>query len=303
MEGALSERLKHEFHITVDGTADMAGLVRDDAAKAALGTLWRQYLGVAETYALPFLATTPTRRCDRIRAAKAGLADGDGNSTILIENMDMLRDIRDEADRRGVTMFAGGLMGCRGDAYTGEGCLSAEEALRLHRWQAGLFAEAGADFLYAALMPTLPESLGMAQAMAETGLPFFLSFTIRADGRLVDGTSLHEAIQRLLPPALLHGELRASGRGRKGALLPHERYGSGTKPLSRTSGQRRQPVLSGAGALHRYAVLLPGGACRRHAPPAKPLRTAPFRRLLRHHGQTHGGHGGSAAEKGAAINA
>ena len=194
MEGALSERLKHEFHLCTEGPADMAGLVREEKGRAALGFLWRQYLAIAEKYGLPFLATTPTRRCDRERAARAGFVDENGESSILRENMALLREIQHEADARGALMFAGGMMGCKGDAYTGEGCLSAPEALRLHRWQARRFQEAGADFLYAALMPCLPESVGMAQAMAETGLPYIVSFTLRSDGRLADGTPLDTAI-------------------------------------------------------------------------------------------------------------
>ena len=194
MEGALSERLKHEFHLRTEGPADMAGLVREEKGRAALGFLWRQYLAIAEKYGMPFLATTPTRRCDKERAGRAGFVDENGESSIIHENMALLREVRDEADSRKTLMFAGGMMGCKGDAYTGEGCLSTREALLLHRWQAGLFKDAGADFLYAALMPSLLESLGMAQAMAETGLPFIVSFTLRADGCLADGTPLNTAI-------------------------------------------------------------------------------------------------------------
>ena len=41
-----------------------------------------------------------------------------------------------------------------------------KEALEFHRWLAECFHKAGADFLYAGIMPTLPEAAGMAQAMA-----------------------------------------------------------------------------------------------------------------------------------------
>ena len=194
MEGALSERLKQEFHLPTEGPAGMTGLVRRPDARSALGLLWRQYLAVAERYGMPFLATTPTRRFDRARAKQAGYVDTDGACTLADENMAMLRAVRDDADRRGVPMFAGALLGCRGDAYTAEGCLSAEDSATFHLWEATLFARAGADFLYAALMPALPESLGMARAMAQSGLPFLMSFTLRADGRLVDGTPLYEAV-------------------------------------------------------------------------------------------------------------
>lgn len=194
MEGALSERLKHEFHLAVDGPAGMAGLVREKKGREALGILWRQYLAIACRYGMPLLAATPTRRCDRERAASAGLLDGEGKTSIFEENLALLCEIRDEADRQNALMFAGGMLGCRGDAYTGFGCLSAEEALKLHCWQAKLLRDAGADFLYAALMPCLPEAIGMAQAMAETGLPAIMSFTLREDGCLSDGTSLDTAI-------------------------------------------------------------------------------------------------------------
>lgn len=85
-------------------------------------------------------------------------------------------------------------MGCKGDAYTGEGALKEEEARMFHKWQADLFCEAKVDFLYAGIMPTLPEAIGMAQAMSDTGLPYIISFTIQKDGKLIDGTAISEAM-------------------------------------------------------------------------------------------------------------
>lgn len=37
----------------------------------------------------------------------------------------------------------------------------------------------------------------MARAMAETGLPYLISFTIGRDGCLVDGTTIHDAVARI----------------------------------------------------------------------------------------------------------
>ena len=186
MEGALGERLKREHHLAFDPQVAMARLVYDPRGAAALRHLWGQYLHIAEQYGLPFLATTPTRRANRERMALAGL-DG----TVIWDNVRFLRRIQSGSS---VPMYVGGLMGCRGDAYTGEGALSAPEALAFHRWQAEQFQKAGADFLYAGIMPTLPEAIGMAQAMSGTGLPYLISFTIQRDGRLIDGTTIHDAI-------------------------------------------------------------------------------------------------------------
>jgi S-methylmethionine-dependent homocysteine/selenocysteine methylase len=86
-------------------------------------------------------------------------------------------------------------VGCKGDAYTGEGALTRQEAFAFHSWQANAFLEAGIDFLYAGIMPTLYESIGMAEAMAATGLPYLISFTIQKNGKLIDGTMISRAIE------------------------------------------------------------------------------------------------------------
>lgn len=189
MEGALGERLKREYRLIIDGPVAMADLLYRPAGRRALQALWREYRAVAERYGLPFLAATPTRRCNRARVAAAGC-----EAAIVADNVALLREVQAESQ---APMFVGGLMGCRGDAYTGEGRLGEAEAYEFHRWQAGLFAEAGADYLFAGIMPTLPEACGMARAMAETGLPYLISFTIGRDGCLVDGTAIHDAIARI----------------------------------------------------------------------------------------------------------
>lgn len=86
-------------------------------------------------------------------------------------------------------------MGCKGDAYTGEGYLDTEDAKVFHSWQADLFRDAKVDFLYAGIMPVLAEALGMAVSMSDTNIPYIISFTIQRDGRLVDGHSIDYAIR------------------------------------------------------------------------------------------------------------
>ncbi len=113
------------------------------------------------------------------------------DSSIIRDNVECLRSI--QRQHKGL-MYVGGLLGCKGDAYTGEGALSENEAKEFHKWQVDLFQEAGVDFIYAAIMPTLPEAAGMAQAMSDTGLPYIISFTIQRDGKLIDQTTISDAI-------------------------------------------------------------------------------------------------------------
>lgn len=189
MEGALGERLKREFFLQFDPHVAMARLVCSEEGSAALRNLWRGYREVADRFGFPFLATTPTRRANLERMRRGGFS-----AETIGENLRFLRSVQKE---RPTPMFVGGLMGCKGDAYTGEGALSVREARRFHAWQAEKFAVAGADFLMAAIMPTLSESIGMAQALSDVGTPYLISFTIQADGRLIDGTSISEAIETI----------------------------------------------------------------------------------------------------------
>ncbi|MDE7064664.1 MAG: homocysteine S-methyltransferase family protein [Desulfovibrionaceae bacterium] len=186
MEGALGERLKREFRIAFDRDVAMAGLVYEDRGRRALRRLWGEYAGIAEKYALPFMATTPTRRANRERVARSRFGDA-----IIEDNVRLLRSVAASAH---IPMYVGGLMGCRGDAYAATEVLSAPEAERFHAWQAEAFRRAGTDFLFAGIMPALPEIIGMARAMAETGLSYIISFMILEYGKLPDGTGIHDAI-------------------------------------------------------------------------------------------------------------
>ncbi len=187
MEGALGLRLQFEFGLTPDEHVAWASAVYSDSGQSALDALMSGYIRAASDYRLPFLCITSTRRANRERVAQTSFG-----KAIIADNVAFLKWIRARSGH--VPVFIGGLMGCRGDAYTAEEPLSQSEAYAFHTWQASLFAEAGADFLYAGIMPALPEAVGMAQAMGGTGLPYIISFTIREDGRLIDGTAIHDAI-------------------------------------------------------------------------------------------------------------
>lgn len=186
MEGALGERLKREYRLSFHPQLAMARLVYSGSGRAALRALWQEYLDIARRYGLPFLATTPTRRANQERVALAG-----DTEAVIADNVNLLREVQQSS---GVEMYVGGLMGCKGDAYTGAGALSQAQARAFHAWQANLFCKAGVDFMYAGIMPTLPEATGMAQAMSDTGVPYIISFTIQKDGTLIDKTPIAEAI-------------------------------------------------------------------------------------------------------------
>jgi len=85
-------------------------------------------------------------------------------------------------------------MSCRGDAYNPAEALAVDEAREFHAWQAGKLADAGVDFLLAATLPAVCEATGLALALAATGRPYIVSFVVRPEGTLLDGTPLKDAI-------------------------------------------------------------------------------------------------------------
>ena len=186
MEAALGTRLQREYRLQLDDQVELAGLVYEAAGRAALTELWREYAEVAERHRLPLLAATPTRRANRERVSASRY-----DESIICDNVSLLRELQMKSTAE---VYVGGLMGCRGDAYRATDVLPAAEARSFHAWQAQLFADAEADYLYAGIMPALPEAIGMAQALGDSGLPSIISFMIRGDGRLLDGTTLHDAI-------------------------------------------------------------------------------------------------------------
>lgn len=186
MEGALGERLKREFGFNIDPTLALATIIYQQNGKKALETLWREYVKIAEDNDLPFMATTPTRRVNKCR-----IRESEYSEQIIFDNVECLTKIKHTAK---TDMFIGGLMGCKGDAYRATEVLSVKESKQFHSWEAELFRSADVDFIFAGIMPAVSEAIGIAQAMEDTGLPYIISFMIRKDGRLIDGTSIHDAI-------------------------------------------------------------------------------------------------------------
>ena len=117
-------------------------------------------MNISQKYRLPFMATTPTRRANKERVLHAGY-----NEEIILDNIKFLDKIRNSSHMK---MYIGGLMGCRGNAYTGADALSMEDAYDFHCWQTQLFKRGKVDFLYAGIMPVLTEAAGIARAMSYT---------------------------------------------------------------------------------------------------------------------------------------
>ena len=188
MEAAVVERLRRSSSITLHPTLVHAPLIEEAAGQQAFRTIYNGYMDLAEAAQLPFLMCTPTWRANHQRMTAAQVeTDLNGNAVRFLQG---LRAQRPNQHMIKIT----GLLGCKNDCYLPEQGLSVEEATRFHSWQIEKLARAGVDALIAQTLPAKEEALGLALAMEETGLPYFISFVIGKDGRLLDQTSLVDAI-------------------------------------------------------------------------------------------------------------
>jgi homocysteine S-methyltransferase len=189
-EGALIERLRRNSPFELDPFIVNSGYIYEEPKRKAIEAIYRQYLDVGARHDLPLVLSTPTWRASRQRIADAGFAEKDVNG----DNFRFLDDLRRSYGDYSRKVFICGLLSCKGDAYDRRQALETDEAYAFHAWQAGKLAEAGVDFLMASTLPALEEAIGLANAMADTGKPYVVSFVARPEGTLLDNTPLKDAV-------------------------------------------------------------------------------------------------------------
>lgn len=187
-EGAVVERLRRHPECALDEHVAHAAFPYQPEPARLLAAIYREYLDAARAASLPMICCSPTWRANPERLRLAGL-DRDVNGDGIL----FVRRIAEQYS----AALVGGLMGCRGDCYRPEQALSAAEAARFHAFQASALAGAGCDFLLAATMPAASEAVGISQAMAQTAVPYLVSFIVTRTGTLLDGTPIPEAIGRI----------------------------------------------------------------------------------------------------------
>jgi homocysteine S-methyltransferase len=189
-EGSVYERLRRDPSVEFDPYIFHASLIYDENAKQILAGVHCEYMDVAKKYQLPILVTTDTWRASQERIDLSQFKGRKVNQ----DNVQFMKDLRAEYRENTQPIFVVGQIGPRGDAYKPEEALSKVQAESFHHAQLEAFAETGVDLLFAATLPALTEAQGIAVAMSKFDLPYMLSFVIRPEGTLLDGTPLGEAM-------------------------------------------------------------------------------------------------------------
>ena len=190
-EGSIIERVRRSPGLALDPYIENTGLVFDPRGREVLTAIYRGYLNVGRDVDVPMIMLTPTWRANPERLGLAGFDDVRG---VHKECFDFISSMRGEYGDYASNAPIGGLMSCRGDAYRPEEALGIDEAEVFHSEQVDAFARTGVDFIMASTLPARTEAIGIAKAMARSGLPYVPSFIVRPDATLLDGTPLDDVI-------------------------------------------------------------------------------------------------------------
>lgn len=191
-DGGIETRIMFEAGIALDRPCGAAALLDDARGRTVLEGIYASYLDAAAD--LPIVIGTPTFRAQADRLAASGRSEADAVTLVNADAVAMHRALRAARPGAADRIFIAGVIGPKGDAFIAAEAPDAATAETYHRPQIAALAAAGADFLFAPTLPAQDEAIGVARAMAGTGLPYVLSFGLAPSGRLMDGHDLGEAI-------------------------------------------------------------------------------------------------------------
>ncbi len=140
---------------------------------ARLDAIYSEYAAVARRHRIPIFLCAPTWRANRDLAQPGD----NGRALFFIAKY---------------SRFHAALMGPRNDCYTPSLALSRDEARHFHSWQARELA--AAPLVLLATFPAIGEALGILDVLEA---PTVVSFVLTAQGTLLDGTPLLDAIAEI----------------------------------------------------------------------------------------------------------
>ena len=176
------------------GLAEFASfpLVESDQGRALLRDYYDGYAAVARRAGAGLTLESPTWRANPDWGLRLGYdhAALDRVNRAAIKFLDGVRE--SYSDLLDVRII--GAIGPRGDGYVAGAEVDPDEAADYHRLQVEAFAAVGVDVVAAYTITSAHEGLGISRAAREAGIPVIVGFTVETDGRLPDGTPLHDAV-------------------------------------------------------------------------------------------------------------
>lgn len=171
----------------------MYPLLDNPAAMADLTAMYSRVLDVAAKHGFVAIISGLDYRAspdwgDKLGYSRAALAEA------IEQGIAFLRMVAEPYRGQVPEILIGGMVGPRGDAYSLNQTITAEEAEEYHSFQLEALKRANVDFVSAVTFNNVPEVVGLARAAAAIAVPLNVSFTLDSNHRLKSGPSLKEAI-------------------------------------------------------------------------------------------------------------
>ncbi|KEO56475.1 homocysteine S-methyltransferase family protein [Thioclava pacifica] len=156
--------------------------------------MYRRYLDQAAEHGFSALMAGFDYRASPDWGAKLGYSL-EGLREMQHKCIDFLRDVSRAYEGQIDRIAIAGCIGPKGDAYSLNRDITAEEAEDYHATQCETLKDCGVDLIWAATINNIPEAVGISRAAARVGLPVNMSFTLDSSHKLKSGPSLREAIE------------------------------------------------------------------------------------------------------------
>lgn len=191
LQGSVGERIKRNFtHQDPAPPLKLAGLYYTEDGHRGLDTVFHDYVRIAQRFNLPMILHPYTKPTSPSMGKGTYWEDRD----VSADNLNHCRSIVDGYPSIRDRIFIGTTMGFSGDPYNPLTGLEEEEAYLFYTDHAKMLEASIVDHVRNGLTPCLPDAAGCARALSETSIPYFITFLIRKDGKLMDGTWLNDAI-------------------------------------------------------------------------------------------------------------
>lgn len=191
LQGSVGERIKRNFtHQDPAPPLKLAGLYYTEDGHRGLDTVFHDYVQIAQRYDLPMILHPYTRLASPSMGKGTYWEDRD----VSADNLNHCRSIVDGYPSIRDRIFIGTTLGFSGDSYDPLTGLEEEKAYLFYTDHAKMLEASIVDHVRNGLTPCLPDAAGCARALSETSVPYFITFLIRKDGKLMDGTWLNDAI-------------------------------------------------------------------------------------------------------------
>lgn len=177
-------------------------LLVDPKGRELLISYYAAYAEIASAAGAGLVLETPTWRANHDWGARLGVG-AQGLAGVNADAVGLLAQLRECYAGDVPEVVVAGMVGPRGGVYAAGQAMDPWQARDYHLPQARTFADAGADLVTCLSLTTVSEAIGITLAAGEAGLPVSVGFTVAADGRLPDGTSLRaavEAVDEASPP-------------------------------------------------------------------------------------------------------